>query len=62
MSNELEKEVFDYLTQIGFNDVDLPLVKMYITMCNKPGWKDGLKIIDPHEIQYIKKLIKDYNK
>lgn len=58
----LEKRVFDYLNEIEFNNVDLPLVQMYITMCKKEGWRDALGIIDTHEIQYIKKLINDYSK
>lgn len=57
---KLEKEVFDYLKQIEFNDVDISLVKMYINMCTKVGWKDALGIIDEHEIKHIRSLMKQY--
>lgn len=57
----LEKEVANYLQEIGFTQPEKDAL-IYIPFCKKKGWKDGLGIIDPHEITHIRKLIKKYSK
>ena len=58
----LEKQVMNYLTKIGFNDVDISMSRMYINYVQKPGWKDAMGLIDPNEITEIRSLIKKYKK
>jgi len=58
---KLEKEVANYLEEIGFLQPKID-ASIYISMCKNKGWKDGLGIIDPHEIAHIRKLMKKYKK